>query len=90
MSDDLRDDVRGILAHPEAEAFPVGLGDPPRALTGLRRIRQVCRQILGMPDFDHYRAHMQLRHPGAPLLSEREFHAVAIDRRYGSGGPRCC
>ena len=29
-------------------------------------------------------------HPGAPVLSEREFFARDIDRRYGRNGPRCC
>ena len=56
----------------------------------LRGIRRAFRQVFGIPDFDRYREHMQARHPGAPLLSEREFHAMAIDRRYGAARPRCC
>ncbi len=56
----------------------------------LQRIRRGFRQLFGIPDFDRYREHMAARHPDAPLLSEREFHAMAIDRRYGAGRPRCC
>jgi uncharacterized short protein YbdD (DUF466 family) len=55
-----------------------------------RGIRQACRQMFGIPDFDRYLAHMQSHHPDAPLLSERDFHAAAIDRRYGAARPRCC
>jgi len=53
-------------------------------------IRRALRQMFGIPDFDRYREHMRTKHPGAPLLSEREFHAMAIDRRYGAARPRCC
>ena len=56
----------------------------------LQALRQAGRQMFGIPDFDHYRAHMQAKHPDAPLLSERDFHAMAIDRRYGAARPRCC
>ena len=65
---------------------------PARATFGgrLQQVRRALRQVFGIPDFDRYREHMQARHPGAPLLSEREFHAMAIDRRYGAARPRCC
>ena len=53
-------------------------------------IRQTCRRLLGIPDYDGYLAHRQQRHPGQAMLSEREFHAEAIDRKYGAAGPRCC
>ncbi len=56
----------------------------------LRGLRRALKQVFGIPDFDRYRDHMHAKHPGAPLLSEREFHAMAIDRRYGAGRPRCC
>lgn len=56
----------------------------------LNDVRRALRQVFGIPDFDRYREHMQAKHPGAPLLSEREFHAMAIDRRYGAARPRCC
>jgi uncharacterized short protein YbdD (DUF466 family) len=56
----------------------------------LQRVRRAFRQVFGIPDFDRYREHMQAKHPDAPLLSEREVHAMAIDRRYGAARPRCC
>lgn len=61
---------------------------PLRVRLGI--IRRGLKQLFGIPDFDRYREHMQIKHPGTPLLSEREFHAMAIDRRYGAGRPRCC
>ena len=56
----------------------------------LQELRQAVRQVFGIPDFDRYVAHMQHKHPGGPRLSEREFYAMAIDRRYGAARPRCC
>ena len=70
----------------EAPAGPA----PASWRSRLQALRQAGRQMFGIPDFDRYRAHMQAKHPGAPLLSEREFHAMAIDRRYGAARPRCC
>jgi len=58
--------------------------------TRVRQIRRAFRQMFGIPDFDRYVEHMQLRHPGEPVLSERKFYAMAIDRRYGAARPRCC
>ena len=71
-------------------AAPLPVGTPARFGERWRALRQALRQVFGIPDFERYRAHMQERHPGAPLLSEREFHAMAIDRRYGAARPRCC
>jgi|SoimicmetaTmtLAB_FD_contig_81_80890_length_1200_multi_2_in_0_out_0_2 uncharacterized short protein YbdD (DUF466 family) len=56
----------------------------------LQRIRQACRQLFGIPDYDRYLTHVRANHPGEPILSEREFHALAIDRRYGGMSARCC
>jgi len=56
----------------------------------MQKIRQACRQLFGIPDYDRYLAHVRANHPDEPILSEREFHALAIDRRYGGMSPRCC
>jgi uncharacterized short protein YbdD (DUF466 family) len=56
----------------------------------LSMIRQVCRQIFGVPDYERYLAHAARRHPGSPILSRRAFCAQAIERKYGKSGPRCC
>ena len=55
-----------------------------------RGIRQICRQLFGIPDYERYLAHAEARHPGAPVLSRRDFCAQAIERKYGKSGPRCC
>jgi uncharacterized short protein YbdD (DUF466 family) len=56
----------------------------------VRGIRQICRQLFGIPDYERYLAHAEARHPGAPVLSRRDFCAQAIERKYGKSGPRCC
>ncbi len=66
------------------------MSDEASTRTRLQRFRQACKQMFGIPDYERYAAHMQARHPGEPLLPEREFHAMAIDHRYGGSRPRCC
>ncbi|MDQ2962519.1 MAG: YbdD/YjiX family protein [Pseudomonadota bacterium] len=56
----------------------------------MRAVRQACRQIFGIPDYERYLAHMAAQHPDLPVLSRREFFARSIDRKYGKSGPRCC
>jgi len=53
-------------------------------------VRQSARQIFGIPDYERYLAHCAEHHPGEPVLSQREFFARAIDRKYCKSGPRCC
>jgi uncharacterized short protein YbdD (DUF466 family) len=53
-------------------------------------IRQICRQLFGIPDYERYLAHAAEHHPGAPVLSRRDFCAQVIERKYGKSGPRCC
>ena len=57
---------------------------------GIAVLRQACRQIVGIPDYERYLAHMAEHHPGEPVLPREEYFARAIDRKYGSSGPRCC
>jgi uncharacterized short protein YbdD (DUF466 family) len=57
----------------------------------LRAFCTACRQVFGIPDYERYLAHAAQRHPGAPVLTRKEFFARQIDRRYGGTGPgRCC
>jgi uncharacterized short protein YbdD (DUF466 family) len=72
---------------PAADSPTVAAATPPARA---QAIRQTCRRLLGIPDYDGYLAHRQQQHPGQAVLSEREFHATAIDRKYGAAGPRCC
>ena len=57
---------------------------------GMEAVRRACRQIVGIPDYERYLAHMAEHHPGEPVLPREEYFARAIDRKYGSSGPRCC
>jgi uncharacterized short protein YbdD (DUF466 family) len=74
-----------------APAADAAGGAPP---TGLRayahRLRQGCRQVFGIPDYERYVEHHAEQHPDQPLLSRRDFFAQSIDRKYGKSGPRCC
>jgi uncharacterized short protein YbdD (DUF466 family) len=67
---------------------------PPSGRAGffkrLREVRQVCRQIFGIPDYERYLAHAATRHPGRPVLSRGAYCAQAIEHKYGKGGQRCC
>jgi uncharacterized short protein YbdD (DUF466 family) len=63
---------------------------PDGFLDRVRRAPGVCRQLFGIPDYERYLAHAAAKHPGAPVLSRRAYFALAIERRYGRSGPRCC
>jgi uncharacterized short protein YbdD (DUF466 family) len=80
--------VRLFRRRPRTESTDAAV--PSRLPARARRLAASCRQVLGIPDFERYLAHMRATHPGEPALSEREFHARAIDRRYGAGRPGCC
>ena len=54
-----------------------------RFLSGLKR-------VVGMPDYPGYLHHMEERHPGCPVLSERQFYDEQVMARYGNGASRCC
>jgi uncharacterized short protein YbdD (DUF466 family) len=73
-------------------AAAVAAADTPdvRLRDRVRAVRQACRQIFGIPDYERYLAHMAAQHPDLPVLSRREFFARSIDRKYGKSGPRCC
>jgi uncharacterized short protein YbdD (DUF466 family) len=77
-----------------AAASPAAAPVARRARTGflnrLRDVRQVCRQIFGIPDYERYLAHAAARHPGKPVLSRSAYCARAIEHKYGKGGQRCC
>ena len=51
---------------------------------------QLIRRIAGMPDYQGYLSHQRDKHPGEPILSEREFYDRYVESRYGGAGSRCC
>ncbi len=56
----------------------------------LREAGTVFRQVFGIPDYERYLAHVAACHPGAPVLSKRDWCAQMIDRKYGKRVGRCC
>jgi len=80
---------RGLLAIQAAcKNFSGPLWDNvPRLMHAVRR---AYPQIMGIPDYEHYVAHMALNHPDDPVLSRREFYVQSINRKYSRSGPRCC
>ena len=48
------------------------------------------KRVCGMPDYPGYLHHMAERHPGCPVLSERQFYDEQVMARYGNGASRCC
>ena len=61
-----------------------------RLLERARSLRKAYLQVFGIPDYEGYLAHMAAKHPRDAVLSQREFFACAIDRKYSKKGPRCC
>ena len=73
-----------------AAAPAEGIAPDARLRDRMRSVRQACRQIFGIPDYERYLTHMAAQHAGEPVLSRREFFARSIDRKYCKSGPRCC
>jgi uncharacterized short protein YbdD (DUF466 family) len=65
-------------------------GQAERRTGRFARLLNALRRIAGMPDYAGYVAHMAGRHPGCPVLSEREFYDQYVNARYGNGASRCC
>ena len=55
-----------------------------------RRSVRIARQIIGVPDYDTYIAHLRAHHPERALPTYREFFDARQDARYKGGGGRCC
>ena len=85
-------ELEEVTAAPSGAAGTSGDVSAPEEVASGRAhgIRQICRQLFGIPDYERYLAHAAERHPGAPVLSRRDFCAQAIERKYGKSGPRCC
>ena len=61
------------------------------AIDLLRDAARVVRQIVGAPDYGRYLEHHAACHPRETPLTEREYYAEFVTRRFGSGSPtRCC
>lgn len=61
------------------------------ALTRLwRRAVRIARQIIGIPDYGTYVAHLRAYHPDRPVPTYAEFFNERLEARYKGGGGRCC
>jgi uncharacterized short protein YbdD (DUF466 family) len=56
----------------------------------LARLATLVRGISGMPDYRAYIEHVRRCHPDAPIMTEREYYAEYVNRRYADGFSRCC
>jgi uncharacterized short protein YbdD (DUF466 family) len=54
------------------------------------QFRRGWLRAIGAPDYRAYLEHHAGRHPGVAPLSERDYVALFIERRFASGGGRCC
>ncbi len=79
-----------VVTTPEIAAAPVVAAAQGGLWGRARSLCSSCRQVFGIPDYERYLAHAAVWHPGGPILTQREFFAQAIDRKYGNGGARCC
>jgi uncharacterized short protein YbdD (DUF466 family) len=51
---------------------------------------RIARQLIGVPDYEAYLAHLRAHHPQRALPSYREFFEERQRARYKGGGGRCC
>jgi uncharacterized short protein YbdD (DUF466 family) len=51
-----------------------------------------AKLMVGLPDYDGYVEHRRTHHPGAPIMSRKEFFRERQSARYGGNGRinRCC
>jgi uncharacterized short protein YbdD (DUF466 family) len=50
----------------------------------------IVRRIIGVPDYDHYVAHVRAHHAGVEPVTREEFTRQRLADRYSRPGSRCC
>lgn len=55
-----------------------------------QRAVRIARQIIGIPDYGTYVAHLRAYHPDRPIPTYAEFFNERLEARYKGGGGRCC
>jgi len=53
-------------------------------------VARVVRQIIGVPDYERYVAHLRVAHPGSEPVSREAFMQERLAARYDRPGSRCC
>lgn len=61
-----------------------------RLIHGWRQAVRIARQMIGVPDYDTYVAHMRRHHPERAVMTYAEFFDNRLQARYRAGGGRCC
>ncbi len=63
----------------------------------INRVKETCRLMVGLPDYQTYADHARTHHPDQPVMPYEEFFKERQDRRYGGGRyankrgvTRCC
>jgi uncharacterized short protein YbdD (DUF466 family) len=51
---------------------------------------RVIRQIIGVPDYERYVAHLAEAHPGCEPISRDAFMRERLEARYNRPGSKCC
>lgn len=82
----------------KASSATEGAGDTAAAIDGSggalartwRRAVRIARQIIGIPDYGTYVAHLRAYHPDRPIPTYAEFFNERLEARYKGGGGRCC
>ena len=86
----LRDVLKPVLSCTDATGLSVD-ECVACARSAASQLRGGWLRMMGAPDYRAYLAHHAATHSGSPLLSEREFVAAYLERRYNSrGASRCC
>jgi uncharacterized short protein YbdD (DUF466 family) len=61
-----------------------------RAAAIARQIRWYWGSLMGDNHYRRYVEHHRIKHPGEPLMSEREYWRRRIDAIESNPNPRCC
>jgi len=81
--------VSELASEPSAVSAPSAQGRL-QSRRALRDAWEVLRGIAGERAYENYLAHQAVHHPGDPVLPEREFWRVHVDRGDRAPSARCC
>lgn len=55
------------------------------------KAKTTVKVIFNIPDYEKYVKHQREKHPGCPILTEKQFYMQTLKDRYESGKVnRCC
>jgi uncharacterized short protein YbdD (DUF466 family) len=56
----------------------------------LAAVARVIKQIIGVPDYERYVAHLRVAHPECEPLPRDAFMRERLEARYNRPGSKCC